>query len=270
MNIKDNNLPKPFLKWAGGKRQILNELRNYYPKDFNRYFEPFLGGGAVFFDLIPKSAVLSDLNKELINCYIKVRDEVDELINKLKKHIYDKEYYYNIRSLDGVDSIERASRTIFLNRTGYNGLYRVNKKGQFNVPFGRHINPQICDEDNLQACSGALKRVDIESVSFEVAIEKVLKNDFVYFDPPYIPISSTANFTAYDKIGFGMNSQEKLAKVFEDLDRRKAKIMLSNSNVSWVVHRYKNFNQKIIKAKRSISCNGQKRDDVFELIITNY
>jgi DNA adenine methylase len=195
--------PRPFVKWAGGKGQLLPELMARVPKRFNCYVEPFVGGGALFFHLQPEQAVLSDSNPELINLYVVIRDQVEELIEDLGQHVYDREYYYRLRQVDrtpeydGWSAVEQASRLIYLNKTCYNGLYRVNSKGEFNVPFGRYKNPTILDENTLRACHEALQGVDIECRDFREVWMDLGKGDFVYFDPPYVPVSATAKFDEY-------------------------------------------------------------------------
>jgi DNA adenine methylase len=263
--------PKPFLKWVGGKGQILHELKKSYPKAFNRYFEPFVGGGAVFFDLLPERAAISDANKELVSCYNVVKSKVEELISILKLYKYERELFYSIRDQDPqkLDVVGRAARTIFLNRTGFNGLYRVNSKGKFNVPFGRYKNPTICNEDNLRACSKALKKVSIKSASFEKILDSAKAGDFVYLDPPYIPVSDTSYFTAYQRRGFGMDNQEKLAAVFDELAARNVYVMLSNSDVSWIHHRYRKHRVRVIKARRFVNSDTSRRGPVGEIIVTS-
>lgn len=267
-----NSFPKPFLKWAGGKRQIFSKLSRWIPAEFNRYYEPFVGGGAVFFGLAPQKATISDANEELINCYLVVRDHVDDLIKSLQKHVYDKDYYYTMRDIDPEDlgAVERASRMIFLNRAGFNGLYRVNSKGKFNVPFGRYTNPNFCDKANLRKCALAIQGKSVRCCAFEEALSGPRPGDFVYLDPPYIPVSQTANFTAYQKRGFGMENQEKLASVFDTLSRDGVKAMLSNSDVPWIHDRYREHNIRVIEAKRSVNRDSNGRGPVGEVVVTNY
>jgi len=266
----------PFVKWAGGKRQLLPQMEKYFPKHYNRYIEPFIGGGAVFFHLIPENSIISDDNPDLINCYKVIKDDVESLIKSLKKHIYEKIYYYEIRALDRdvkkfaeLSDIEKASRSIFLNKTGYNGLYRVNSKGLFNVPFGRHKNPKICDETNLRNVSQALKKVEIFLGSFEICLDFVEKDDFIYFDPPYFPLSDTALFTSYTKNSFDKSSQLKLFEVFMELNERGCNLMLSNSYSEFILDLYKDFKIITLKAKRNINSNSQKRGLINEVLILN-
>lgn len=270
--------PKPFVKWAGGKRQLLKEFRDLYPTDFGSYYEPFVGGGAVFFDLtvlhgpLGGRAVLSDENQELMDCYRAIRDHVDALVRALRRHRYEERYYYDQRERDpdALALVERAARMIYLNRTGFNGLYRVNSKGKFNVPFGRHKNPTICDAPSLIACSAALADVELHQEPFEAVLDRARAGDFVYLDPPYIPLSATANFTAYQRRGFGMANQEKLADVFGRLAERGVEVMLSNSDVPWIHERYARHTIRVIKARRAVNSNGARRGPVGEVVVTSY
>jgi DNA adenine methylase len=270
--------PKPFVKWAGGKRQLLAKFRELYPPDFDTYHEPFVGGGAVFFDLtairgpLGGHAVLSDQNAELMDCYRAIRDEVGEVMRALRRHRYEERYYYAQRARDpaALSLVERAARMIYLNRTGFNGLYRVNSKGKFNVPFGRHKNPTICDGPNLLACSAALADVELHHESFECVLDRARAGDFVYLDPPYIPLSATANFTAYQRHGFGMTNQARLADVFDRLAEGRVLVMLSNSDVPWIHERYAHHSIRVIKARRAVNSNGARRGPVGEVVVTSY
>lgn len=264
--------PGPFLKWAGGKGQLLATFNRHFPKSFNRYFEPFLGGGAVFFHLRPQQALLSDLNEELINCYQMVRDDVESVIELLRKHRNDKHYFYRIRSQDcsNLLNVERAARLIFLNKTCFNGLYRVNSKGRFNVPFGRYKNPRICDAGNLRAVSRALQNTPVHCAPFEVVLTKARKGDFIYLDPPYQPISSTSNFTGYTKGAFGSEDQIRLAATFAELSKRGCLLMLSNSDNELIRDLYKDFNTTVVHASRAINCKADRRGRINELLILNY
>src|SRR5262249_15284892 len=198
-------------------------LRTFVPRSYDRYFEPFLGGGALFFDLRPKNGLLSDVNPELVDCYVVVRDHVEELIRALREHRHDAKHFYAVRKADPstLPLVARAARTIFLNKTGFNGLYRVNRAGRFNVPFGRYAKPKICDADNLRACSDALGNVQLSVRDFADAVAGARKGDFVYFDPPYVPVSRTSTFTAYAAGGFGPDAQVRLSEVFGQLSDRK-------------------------------------------------
>ena len=266
----------PFVKWAGGKRQLIPQIEEHLPQDYNKYIEPFVGGGALFFHLKPKNAVLIDINEELMNCYKVIKNNVSELIQSLKKHKNDKDYYYQVRSADReIESfqkwsdVEKASRTIFMNRCCYNGLYRVNSKGFFNVPFGRYKNPKFCNEMNLNAVHKTLKNAKIIHGSFEVCLDHAEKDDFVYFDPPYHPLSETANFTSYTKDNFGKDSQVKLREVFKNLDDRGCKVMLSNSYNDFVLDLYKDFKIVTISAKRAINSNASRRGEIKEILVLN-
>ncbi|MBN2341960.1 MAG: DNA adenine methylase [Deltaproteobacteria bacterium] len=264
--------PKPFLKWVGGKRQLMDHLVAALPAHFNRYFEPFVGGGALFFELQPVRAFLWDSNEELIDTYITLRDDVEGVIRHLKRHVYQKEHYYEVRAkrVSRLSPQGRAARMIFLNRTGFNGLYRVNQRGEFNVPFGRHANPRICNEQNLRAVSKSLIGVDLRATSFEAVLKNARKGDFIYLDPPYIPLSKTSNFVAYQKHGFGLDNQEVLADVIEQLDQRGCYIMLSNSDVPWMKKRYRKFHIEKVSASRNVNSKATARGHVGELIVTNY
>ncbi len=273
------NDAKPFVKWVGGKRQLINQFNKigFFPKNFNQekstYFEPFIGGGAVFFDFTPKNSVISDLNQELIITYIQVRDNIKELIESLKKHKYEKEYFLSIRALETqkLSEVEIASRFIFLNRTCFNGLYRVNKSGKFNVPFGKYKNPKICDEENLQNCSLALKNVEIKYQDYKKIESQVKKGDFIYFDPPYQPISKTSSFTSYTSSNFNEQNQIELRDFFKKLsDEIGCFVALSNSDCEFIRDIYQDFKIHEISANRAINSNSQKRGKIGELLITNY
>ncbi|MHA1299765.1 MAG: DNA adenine methylase [Candidatus Helarchaeota archaeon] len=270
------DVPHPFVKWAGGKRQLLSQLDTYLPDSFNKYIEPFVGGGALFFYLLPKNAILIDNNEELINCYNVIKNNVEELIQSLKTHKNEKNYFYDIRNVDRTDefkkwsNVKKASRTIFLNRCCYNGLYRVNSKGQFNVPFGRYKNPKFCDERNLRAVHQVLQNVKIVLGSFEKCLQYAEKDDMIYLDPPYFPISKTANFTNYTKEIFGENEQYRLKKVFDELDKRGCKVLLSNSYCELILDLYKDYKIEEVKAKRAINSLGSKRGKIKEVLIRNY
>jgi DNA adenine methylase len=274
----------PFVKWAGGKSQLLEQFELLFPSHFNRYIEPFVGGGAIFFHLhnqgqIGDGVVLNDLNGELMTCYEVIRDQIDELIEELRCHEpykTDKDYFYEVRGWDrkpGFNErspVERAARAIFLNRTCYNGLYRVNSRGQFNVPFGRYKNPTICDEDNLRAVSQALQGVKLRSEDFERCVEWAGRGDFLYLDPPYHPLSETASFTSYTRDDFGKADQIRLAEVFRQLDRKGCIVMLSNSYTSFIQQLYVDYKQEVVTATRAISCKGNGRGSIPELVILNY
>ncbi|NPV29138.1 MAG: DNA adenine methylase [Firmicutes bacterium] len=264
--------PKPPVKWAGGKGQLLAQFEPLFPARFNVYHEPFVGGGAVFFHLLPERAVLIDNNPDLINFYLVVRDNLDELLQDARKHRNEANYYYRVRGLDPevLSPVERASRFLFLNKTGYNGLWRVNRQGKHNVPFGRYKNPKIVDEENLRLVSAALKKAKIILGDFSEVLRHASKGDFVYFDPPYYPLSETANFTDYTAESFGLQEQERLAETFKLLDRRGCFVMLSNSDTEFVRQLYRGYDIRVVYAKRAINCRADRRGPVSELVIRNY
>ena len=266
----------PIVKWVGGKRQLMFELLKIMPKSYNRYFEPFVGGGALFFELQPENAYISDMNEELINLYSVVRDNVYELIEDLGKHEVSKEYFLEIRNIDRTEqyaklsNIERASRFIYLNRTCFNGMYRVNSKGEFNVPFGHYKNPRIIDENNLLNCSKLLNKTEIKCADFSEILTKVQKDDFVYFDPPYVPLNETSSFTSYTKDGFDIDMQFKLRDVCDELDSMGVKFMLSNSDTKLVNELYANYEIKKVFASRQINANADGRGKITEVLVRNY
>ncbi len=270
------NKTYPIVKWVGGKRQLMFELLKNMPANYNRYFEPFIGGGALFFELQPKNGYISDMNEELINLYSVVRDDVDGLTEDLGKHEVSKEYFLNIRNIDRTEmflrlsDIERASRFIYLNRTCFNGLYRVNSQGQFNVPFGNYSNPRIIDENNLRNCSELLKNTEIKVADFSEILTKVQKSDFVYFDPPYVPLDDTSSFTSYTKAGFDIDMQFKLRDVCDELDSMGVKFMLSNSDTKLVNELYSNYEIKKVFASRAVNANADGRGKITEVLVRNY
>ena len=274
--------PKPFVKWVGGKRQLLKQFRElglYPPEDFdpihNTYFEPFVGGGAVFFDLLPQKAELSDWNNELVITYNVIKNHVEKLIKSLKKHKYGKEYYLEIRAkkIEDLTDINIASRFIYLNRTGFNGMYRVNKQGGFNVPFGKYSNPLICDEVNLRRVSQSLQNVSIKYQDYKAMLKKTKKGDFIYLDPPYFPVSKTSSFTSYTADSFLEKEQIELRDTFIKLHEQGCFVMLSNSDTPFINEIYSGIkgvkNNKII-AGRSINSKGSGRGKITEVLITNY
>jgi DNA adenine methylase len=263
---------RPFLKWAGGKAQLLEQLRPLLPGRFENYFEPFVGGGAVFFGVRPRVATLSDVNRELVETYEVVRDQPDALIAALKRHRYEKDYFYHVRDQNPaqLSVVDRAARMIFLNKTAFNGLYRVNSRGQFNVPFGRHRQPQFCDEDNLKACSLALEQVRLENADFEEVLSDAGRGDFVYFDPPYVPVSDTAYFTAYIPGGFSWADQQRLAEVVGRLAARGVKVMLSNSDVAPLRELYQDFRIETVTATRRINSRVEGRGSLTEIVVLTY
>ena len=272
---------KPFVKWAGGKRQILNELKKYIPYDYDTYYEPFVGGGAVLFELSPKNAVLNDYNEELINVYRCLKDENNftKMIKELNNHEtnHSEEHYFNIRNLDRdktkfkkLADYKRAARTIYLNKACFNGLYRVNSKNEFNVPFNKKEKVNTYDGENLGIIHSYFNFNNVEMLNcdFAEAVKNAKKGDFVYFDPPYD--SETSTFNSYTENGFGKEEQIRLCELFKDLDKKGVKCMLSNHNTKFVNELYEGFNIYVIEAKRNINANGKKRGKVEEVIVTNF
>lgn len=274
--------PKPFVKWAGGKRQLITEIDRHIPKEFGTYFEPFLGGGAVLFHLLGKNSGMkckvSDLNSDLVLAYVTIRDKLDDLISSLENHSknYNKNpdsYYYGIRESEPKDQIDKVSRLLFLNRTCFNGLYRVNSKGKFNVPLGRYSNPNIVNEENLTAVSHILqsKKIQINCRDFSAVLTDAKKGDFVYFDPPYQPVSDTANFTSYTNRDFTYKDLENLVQVSEKLSDKGCKVLHSNSNSKDVRELFsKDWKVIEVSANRSINSDSAKRTGQKELLIKNY
>ncbi len=272
---------KPFVKWAGGKRQIIDKLKKYVPDEFDTYYEPFVGGGALLFELSPKKAVINDSNMELMNVYKCLCD-----LDKFKKMCsvlnhyetqHSEEFYYEIRNKDRnkasynrLSDYTKAARTIYLNKACFNGLYRVNSKNEFNVPFGKKLKINTYEGSNLITVSNYLTMNDIKilSVDFEEAVSAAKKGDFVYFDPPYD--SDTNTFNSYTEEGFNKDEQRRLAKVFKELAARGVYVMLSNHNTVLINELYKDYNIHLIEAKRNINANGSKRGNVEEVIITNF
>jgi len=268
--------PRPFLKWAGGKGRLLGQYEPFLPVTCKTYFEPFLGGGAVFFYMATRfeRAVLADINPQLVNVYRCVKEQVDEVVELLKWHQqhHGQEYYYNLRRQHHLNTpVERAARLIYLNKTCYNGLYRENSQGQFNVPMGKYKNPAICDPALLKTASAILQRADIAELPFEMILDWPLsRQDFVYFDPPYHPISITSSFTRYNRYGFTASDQERLAHVFRELAQRGIPVMLSNSDCDLVRKLYTGFPIHPIQAARAINSKAGRRGKIQELLITSY
>lgn len=307
MNDSNLSIAKPFLKWAGGKTQLLEQLNNYFPPELKNgslknYYEPFLGGGAVFFFIAQnypiKKAYLSDVNEDLVLAFSVVQQNVFELIDELtllkdeyiKRDEHEREkYFYKIRELYNLERIKidfdkyssdwipRAAKLIFLNKTCFNGLFRLNRKGEFNVPFGRYKNPGILDQENLVSASRVLKIAEIFLTDFENIKDKINDDFFIYFDPPYRPISITSSFTSYSKYDFTEDDQKRLAKFYLELGVNGNKLMLSNSDPknenpsdNFFEKLYDKFNIIRVKANRMINCNGDKRGKINELLILNY
>ncbi|MBD2561451.1 MULTISPECIES: DNA adenine methylase [Nostoc] len=273
IQIPKETSPRPFLKWAGGKSRLIQQYIPYFPKSYKNYYEPFLGGGAVFFYLQPTAAILTDINAELINTYCCVRDHIEELISILKEHKnrHDKDYYYSVRNNSGGTDIEKAARLIYLNKTCFNGLYRVNSQGKFNVPLGRYENPNICSEVLLRTASEALSTSEIKQTHFvDVLNYATSSDDFIYFDPPYYPVSETSYFTAYSSDRFAEEQQVQLKDIFEKLAERGVKVMLSNSDCEFIRNLYSSFNIHTISASRAINSNAKKRGKITEVLVTSY
>lgn len=275
-----NKLVQPFLKWAGGKRQLIKEIEKYIPSsnEINTYYEPFLGGGAVLFHLQPKKAVVNDYNTDLMTTYEVIRDNVDELIEDLKKHKNTSEYFYEIRSwdwkpdFDKISKIKKASRLIYLNKTCFNGLFRVNSNGEFNTPFGNYKKPNIVNEKVLRAVSKYLNENDVILLNcdFENALINIKKGDFVYLDPPYYPISNSSNFTGYTLDGFSESDQVRLKELCDKLTERGIKFLLSNSSAPFILELYKDYKIEFVKARRTINSNGDGRGKIKEVLVRNY
>ena len=271
-------VPRPFVKWVGGKRQLLGEMAARQPANFRTYHAPFVGGGAFFFYLVrqgmirPRMAVLSDINHELMTAYRAVRDCVGTVITHLDEHRNEKSYYYQVRSLDPVrlSPAAAAGRFIYLNKTCYNGLMRYNSQGQFNTPYGYYQNPTICDRENLAACAQALELAHLAAWDFEAVLDNARSGDFVYCDPPFFPLSETANFTEYTAGGFSVEDQKRLAAMVHRLTRMGVYVMASNHDVPQVHQLYQGLRIERVTANRAINSKGSRRGPVPEVLITNY
>jgi DNA adenine methylase len=267
---------RPFLKWVGGKTQLLDAILRILPEETETYYEPFVGGGAVFFALAMRKrfrrAVINDFNQELIDTYRVVRDFPADLISQLSRLSYDRTVFDQLKKMkpEEFSPVRRAARMIYLNKTCFNGLYRVNKAGDFNTPFGKFNNPpRIFDESNILGCSAALNSfVQIQSTDFSTVAEQAEAKDVVYFDPPYVPLNPTSDFTSYTSKGFGLKDQEKLARLFTTLARRGVKVMMSNSDTPIIRQLYEGFDINAVKARRSINSKGSKRGPVGEVLVT--
>jgi len=269
---------KPVLKWAGGKRQLLEPILSFvdraFPDRIEKYYEPFAGGAAVFFALVARGkferARLSDMNADLIRVYTALRDDADSVILELKKLLelgHSEEVYYKVRAKRVTKLSARAARLIYLNRTGYNGLYRVNRSGEFNVPFGRYKKPRILDEPRLLAAAHALQGVELLVEDFEQSCKAAKRGDFVYFDPPYVPVSKTSSFSAYHSVAFSLAEHERLAKTFAKLTKRGVSILLSNSDTPETRELYQAFDTRTVHATRAINSKGAQRGTVPELLV---
>jgi len=280
---ESNNLnssePRPFLQWVGGKRSMIQQYSRFFPTNYNAYYEPFVGGGAIFFSLLPSKATLADNNPELIKTYEAIRDSPEEVIFLLKelKRKHSKELYMAIRELDrkynlfsDLRSVEIAARMIYLNQTCFNAIYRVNKKGQFNVPIGSSLNRLICDKNTIMNVSKVLKKTTIICADFEEALSDYTENDFVYLDPPYAPISKYSDFTRYTKEKFYQNDQLRLKNMFDKLTKAGCKVMLSNSDCEYIRDLYKDYNLISVSSSRKLNCKKDRRGQVSELLILNF
>ena len=277
--MSKNLLLSPILKWVGGKRQLLSEIIPLIDESCDNYVEPFIGGGAVLFRLQPKKAIINDYNTELINVYRTVRDDLDGLVALLKEHekYNSSDYYYEVRALDRtpdfdkMSNSEKAARIIYLNKTCYNGLYRVNSLGQFNSPYGKYKNPNIVNEVVLRAISKYLNRneISIRSGDYKDVLNDIEKNSFVYLDPPYIPISSSSSFTGYTEGGFGYDKQVELKEECDKLNSKGVHFLQSNSDCEEIRELYKAYRIKVVKAKRAINSDAKKRGQINEVLIYN-
>jgi DNA adenine methylase len=277
--MRKNVLVAPIVKWVGGKRQLINDLTPLFPKKITSYCEPFVGGGAVLFSLQPKIAYINDINAELINIYEVIRDDVDALITALSEHKNEEKYFYSVRDWDRNSetyrqrsSVQRAARIIYLNKTCYNGLFRVNNAGEFNAPYGHYKNPNIVSAPTLRAVSNYFQSAQLTFTNTDYAevLSTVPKGTFVYLDPPYDPVSDTANFTGYTRSGFDRTEQVRLRECCDELTRRKIKFMLSNSATKFIREQYAAYDITPVRAKRAINSNASKRGHVDEVVIRNY
>ncbi len=277
--LAKNKLVAPVVKWVGGKRQLLDEITPLLPKRVTNYCEPFLGGGAVLFSIQPSKAIVNDLNADLITVYEVIRDDVEALIESLKKHENTSEYFYTLRDIDrdkasyqSLSKVEKASRLIYLNKTCFNGLFRVNSSGEFNSPFGHYKNPNIVNEPVLRAVSKYFNTSNITfySEDFAETLSRVHKGGFVYLDPPYDPVSDTASFTGYNKGGFDRSEQLRLKRCCDELTQRGVKFMLSNSATEFIKELYQEYDITIVKAKRAINADASKRGAIEEVLVRNY
>ncbi len=273
--MRSRDLPRPVLKWAGGKSQLLDAITSRLPERIDTYYEPFVGGGAVFFRLAQQGrfarAVLADRNPELIEVYRAVQENVEGVIDRLAQHAraHDSDYYYRVREAKPRGLAQRAARLIYLNKTGYNGLYRVNRSGKFNVPCGRYANPRILDEENLRAVAEALRNVALEVADFEVVCARAVPGDAVYLDPPYLPVSPTSNFTAYDRHPFGLVEHERLAATFARMAEGGIRAVLSNSSTPATRDLYREFRFDEVPVSRPINSRASARGPIDEILVVN-
>ena len=281
MASEKNLILSPVLKWVGGKRQLLNEIIPMIPSNCTTYVEPFIGGGAVLFELQPKKAIINDYNSELINVYNTIKDYPEELILELQFHKDNNtsEYFYSVREsdrdveiFDKMTAVQKAARIIYLNKTCFNGLYRVNSSGQFNSPYGKYKNPNIVNDKVVRAMSKYFNdnSITINNGDFKESLKGLRKGSFVYLDPPYMPISVSSSFTGYTDTGFDVNKQIELKNVCDNLNEKGIKFLQSNSDCEFIRELYKDYNIKIIKAKRNINSKGNLRGEINEVLIYNY
>lgn len=281
MANQKNLVLSPVLKWVGGKRQLLNDIIPVIPKNFSTYVEPFIGGGAVLFELQPKKAIINDFNSELINVYTVIRDYPEELIKELQFHKDNNtsEHFYAVREYDRkpeffsqMTPVQKAARVIYLNKTCYNGLYRVNSAGQFNSPYGKYKNPNIVNETSIRAMSKYFNEnnIVIKNEDFKEALKGLRRGAFVYLDPPYMPISSSSSFTGYTENGFNEDKQRELKELCDKLDKKGIKFLQSNSDCEFIRELYSGYRIKTIKAKRAINSKGNSRGEINEVLIYNY
>lgn len=277
--MRKNKLVAPVLKWVGGKRQLLDTFRPLLPKKITTYYEPFVGGGALLFNLQPNTAYINDINPELIGVYTVIKNNVEELISELEKFENTAERFYEVRDWDRdkayyaeLTDVQKAARVLYLNKTCFNGLYRVNNAGEFNSPFGNYRNPNIVNAPVLRAVSAYFNSADIHMTTMDYAevLKNVPKGSFVYLDPPYDPVSETASFTGYSRGGFSREDQIRLRECCDDLNARGVKFMLSNSATEFILEKYSAYNITIVKAKRAVNSVASKRGDVDEVVVRNY
>ena len=274
-----NQLVAPVVKWVGGKRQLMDEIISLLPSKVTNYCEPFVGGGAVLFGIQPKKAIVNDINSDLIELYELIKTDVEAIITKLQEFKNERDFFYEVRDWDRdkekyslLPAVDRAARFIYLNKTCYNGLYRVNNAGEFNVPFGNYKNPNIVNAPTLRAVSKYFNDNSIQffSEDYKNILGKLKTNTFVYIDPPYDPVSTTSNFTGYTSGGFDRDEQIQLRKACDILDSKGIKFMLSNSATQFIKEQYSNYDIRIVHAKRAINSNANRRGDVDEVIVRNY
>jgi DNA adenine methylase len=277
--MSEDKLVAPVLKWVGGKRQLLDTLRPLLPKEITAYCEPFVGGGAMLFDLQPQTAVINDTNRDLMNVYGVIKDDVESLIEALQEFRNEAPFFYKVRAWDRDDvsyktrtAVERAARILYLNKTCYNGLYRVNGEGEFNSPFGHYRNPNIVNAQKLRAVSAYLNAASVRMTvgDYTAVLQSLSSDTFVYIDPPYDPVSGTANFTSYAQYGFSREDQIALRIACDGLNARGIKFMLSNSATDFVQGQYSSYNIKIVQARRAVNSNADKRGAVNEVVVRNY